>query len=230
MFKYVKKILLINPYSNDRSWDNYFLARDEHQIFKATSAEEGLRIHREEKMSLIITCLDLPDMAGDVLCFSIRQEQPLRKVSVIVVCGNVPGEITRAKSCGANGLLLKPVTPEQIEGCVGRLLAVPTRQDCRVLVRAQFYGVQGTTTLFCKSRNISVVGLLLESEGLLATGDRISCMLFLPGGGQITAVGEVVRITRLSHKTNQYGIKFISLYPQVRTDIEKFVAANAHAA
>ena len=224
------KLLLISPDSDDLAWDNYFLDRDELQIFTATRAEEGIRIHREEQVSLIITDIDLPDMAGDLLCSRIRQDQSLRNVSVIVVCRNLPEEIERANSCGANGLLLKPVTPEQLEDCVGKLLAVPTRQDCRVLVRAQRYGERGTTTLFCTSHNISVAGLLLESDGLLSIGDRISCMLFLPGESQITAVGEVVRITRLSRISNQYGIRFISLNPQVRTDIETFVAANAHAA
>ena len=226
----MEKLLLINPDPDDLAWDNYFLDRDDLLIFTATRAEEGLRIHREEKVSLIITDIDLPDMAGDLLCSRIRQDQPLRKVSVVVVCRNLPEEIERAESCGANGLLLKPVIPEQLEGCVERLLAVPARQDCRVLVRARIYGDRGTTTLFCKSRNISVAGLLLESDGILAIGERISCMLFLPGESQITAVGEVVRITRLSRITNQYGIRFVSLNPRVRADIETFVSANAHAA
>ena len=183
-----------------------------------------------EKVDLIIADIDLPDMAGDLFCFSIRKEPPLRNVAVIIVCRNKPEEILRASSCGANEFLVKPVTPDQLDRCVGRLLAVPTRQNCRVLVRAQVYGEHGTTTLFCKTCNISVTGLLLESDGHLAIGDRISCMMFLPGGNQITAVGEVVRILRLSKITYQYGIRFTSLYPQDRADIETFVAANSHAA
>lgn len=226
----MKKILLINPCSNDPVCENYFRKRDEVQIFTAASAEEGLRIHREEKVNLIITDINLPDMPGDMFCLSLRQDRPLRKVSVIVVSGDMPGEIVRATSCGANGFLLKPINPEQLDSCVERLLVVPTRQDCRVLVRAQVYGERGAITMFCKSRNISVSGLLLESEGFLSIGDRISCMLFLPDGRQITAVGEVVRTARKSQVTHQYGIRFISLYPQVRTDIESFVAANAQAA
>jgi DNA-binding response OmpR family regulator len=226
----MKKLLLINPVSDALAWDNYFLARDELQIFTATGAEEGLGIHRREKVNLLITELELPDMAGDELCSHIRQEQELREVSVIIVCRDLPEEIERAKTCGANGRLLKPVTPEQLEECVGKHLDVPKRQDCRVLVRAQLYGEHGATTLFCTSRNISTAGLLLESDGLLAAGDRISCMLFLPSARQITAIGEVVRITRLSRLTNQYGIRFISLNPQALAEIETFVAANVQTA
>ena len=226
----MKKILLINPVTESLARDKNILDRDDLRIFTATTAEEGLSIHREEMVNLLLTELDLPDMGGDELCSRIRQEQALRRVSVIVVCRDLPEEIKRAESCGANARLLKPVTREQLDDCVGKLLSVPMRQDCRVLIRAQVYSERGATTLFGTSRDISVSGLLLESDGLLAVGDRISCMFFLPGASQISAVGEVVRTTRLSRIMNQYGIRFISLYPQVHTELENFVAANTWAA
>jgi CheY-like chemotaxis protein len=226
----MKKVLIINPVRDSLAKEKYFLDRDELRIFTATTAEEGLRIHREEMVNLILTELDLPDMGGDVLCSRIRQEQSLRKVSIIIFCRDMPDEIARAKSCGANARLLKPVKPEQLKDCIGKFLEVPARKDCRVLVRAQLNDELGAAALFGTSRNISVAGLLIESDDLLAVGNRISCMFFLPGERQIKAIGEVVRTTRLSRIMNQYGIRFISLYPQVHTEIEKFVAANTQAA
>lgn len=224
---FVKKTLLINPVNNSLASVKSILDRDELRIFTATTAEEALRIHHEELVNLLITELDLPDMGGDVLCSRIRQEQALSKISVIIVCNDTPEEIKRAESCGANARLLKPVKPEQLTDCVGKLLPVPARKDCRVLVRARVYGAHGSTTLFCTALNISISGLLIEAEGLLAVGDRISCMFFLPDARQITAVGEVVRAVRMTHIMHQYGISFISLDPQCQLDIESFVAANA---
>lgn len=226
----MKKVLIIYPVGDALARDKNILDRDELRIFTASTAEEGLRIHREEMVNLLLTELDLPDMGGDVLCSRIRQDQALKRVSVVVVCRDLPEEIKRAENCGANARLLKPIKPEQLEDCVGKLLAVSTRQDCRVLVRTQVYSERGATTFFCTSRNISVSGFLLESDGLLAVGDRISCQFFLPNASQITTVGEVVRITRLSRIIHQFGIRFISLYPQVQSEIENFVAANAQAA
>jgi len=226
----MKKVLLIHPSRDTLTRDTSFLDRDELRLFTATTAAEGLSIHREEMVNLLLTELDLPDMGGDVLCSRIRQNQALRRVSIVVVCRDLPEEINRAESCGANARLVKPVKPEQLEDCVGKLLAVSTRQDCRVLVRTQVYGERGATTIFCTLRNISVSGFLLESDGHLAVGNRISCQFFLPTASQITAVGEVVRTTRLSRIMNQFGIRFISLYPQVRSEIENFVAANAQTA
>ena len=226
----MKKILLVNPVKNALAMDKNILDRAELRIFTATTADEALRIHREERVDLLLTELDLPDMGGDVLCFRIRQEDAVGKVAVILVCSDSPGEIERVARCGANAWLLKPVGPSQLSDCVGKLLAVPLRQAWRVLVRVQVYGELGTTTLFCTSRNISVSGLLIETDGILAVGDRISSMFFIPGGCQISAVGEVTRAVRLTRLTNQYGIRFISLSPQSRTEIEKFVAANAPGA
>jgi CheY-like chemotaxis protein len=222
----MKKLLLINPDKDSLAWERTVLERGDLQIFTAATAEEGLDIHRKEKVNLLLTELELPGLGGDELCSRIRRERSLRKVSLAVICGDIPEEVTRAEKCGANAVLVKPVRPEQLNDCVGKLLSVPPRRDCRVLVKAQIYGRRGATTLYCASRNISLAGLLIESEDLLAVGDRISCMFFLPGASQITAVGEIVRATRLSRMANQYGIRFISLYPQVHTEIEKFVSAN----
>jgi CheY-like chemotaxis protein len=226
----MKKVLLINPDIDSLAWDKNILNRGDLRIFTAATAEEGLRIHREEKVNLLITELDLPDMGGDELCVRIRQNLALRKVSVIIVCRDIPAEVRRADTCGANARLLKPVTAEQLENCFGKLLAVPPRLDCRVLVRTQVFGGRGATTLFCTSRNLSVGGLLLECDDFLAVGDRISCMFFLPGPKQITAVGEVARAARTSRIMHQYGIRFLSVYPQVRMEIENFIAANPEAA
>lgn len=226
----MKKLLIINPDRAALAAEKSFLDWEEHRIFTAATAEEGLRIHREERVNLILTELDLPDMGGDLLCSRIRQEQTLRQVSIVIVCRDMPEEIARAKSCGANVRLLKPVTPEQLTDCIGKLLDVPTRTDCRVLVRAQVYTERGATTLFGTSCNLSVAGLLIESDDPLAVGDRISCMFFLPRERQITAIGEVVRSTRVSRIMHQYGIRFLSLYPQVHREIESFVAANDRAA
>jgi CheY-like chemotaxis protein len=226
----MRKVLLINPDSDSLARDKSILDRDDLRIFTATTAEEGFRIHWEERVNLLLTELDLPDLGGDVLCSRIRQGQGLRQVSMVVVCKDLPEEIARAEGCGANALLVKPVTPEQLDDCVGKLLAIPVRRDCRVLVRVQVHGESGAAALFCTSRNVSVSGLRIESDGLLAVGDRISCMFFLPGTCQIKSVGTVVWTVRLSRLVNQYGIRFVSLYPQAKTELENFVAANAQAA
>ncbi len=226
----MKKVLLVTADAQSLISYRNILDREDRRIFTAATYDEGLWIHREESVDLIVTDLDLSGMGGDVLCCGIRQDQSLKKVSIIVVCGDTPDEIERAETCGANERLLKPVKPEEMKDRVDKLLAVADRRDCRVLVRAQSYGGEyGTRTLFGTSRNISVSGLLIESEGLLAVGDRISCLFFLPGEIKISGIGEVARVARLSRLTYQYGIRFVFLYPKEHGELQNFVAVSAAA-
>jgi CheY-like chemotaxis protein len=222
----VKKILLVNHTTAFLAKEAGILDRVDLRIFTAGTAEEALRIHREELVDLLIAELDLPDLAGDVLCSRIRQEETLQNVSVIIVCSDTPEEIARTESCGANAHLLKPVAPGRLSESVTKFLGVLPRRDYRVVVRVQVYGVRGNATLFCTSYNISVSGLLIEADSLLAQGDRLSVMFFLPGSCQISAVGEVVRTEHVRSMQHHYGIRFISMSPQHQAEIENFVAAN----
>ncbi len=206
--------------------DADILERADLRIFTATLAQEALRIHREEQVDLLVTDLDLPDMAGDELCSRIRQEEELRNVSVILVCSDTAEEIERTGSCGANACLLKPVEPSRLNEGIVKFLEVLPRRDYRIIVRIQVYGERGNLMLFCTSLNISVSGLLIETDGLLAQGDRLSIMFFLPDASQITAVGEVVRTERVRSMQHHYGIRFISMSPQHQAEIEQFVVAN----
>ncbi len=222
----MKKILFVNHTATLTAREADILDRVDLRILTADTAEDALRIHREETVDLLIAELDLPDMGGDILCARIRQEDALQSVSIIIVCSDNPEEIARAQSCGANTHLVKPVVPGRLSEDVAKFLGVLPRRDYRVVVRVQVYGVQGNATLFCTSYNISVSGILIEADSLLAQGDRLSIMFFLPGSSQITAVGEVVRTEHLRSMQHHYGIRFISLSPEHRTEIENFVAAN----
>jgi DNA-binding response OmpR family regulator len=225
----MKKVLLINPSSDSLVTYKNLLDRDGFKIFTATTAEEGLRIHRKKMVDLLLTDLNLPDMGGDELCQLIRLEEDISKVSVIIICRNVPEEIKRAENCGANARLPRPFRLAQFDECVGKLLGVTTRQDCRVLVSVQVFDERRKGTLLGSAVNVSVSGLMIEADELLAVGDLISCRFLLPGTSLVTAAGEVVRATRKSRIVNQYGIRFISLDPQSRAEIEDFIDAKMQA-
>ncbi|HTP64134.1 MAG TPA: response regulator [Geobacteraceae bacterium] len=222
----MKKVLIVNPSSDSLTRYRNILAREDFKIFTATSAEEALRVHRRKTADLLLTELNLPGGGGDELCRRIRREEDLRNVSIVIICRDVPEEIERAETCGANALLLRPFKLAQLDECVGSLLAVTTRQDCRVLVKVEVFDKQGKGALFGTTGNVSVSGLMIESDELLAVGDRIACRFLLPDTGMITVDGEVVRATRTSRVLHQYGVRFVSLDPGFRAEIEGFIAAN----
>ena len=222
----MKKVLLINPPDDPPSWGRNLLNRADLRIFTAATAEEGLKIHRQETVDLVITPLDIPDGGGDLLCSSIRSDQLLSKISIIIVCRDIPEEIRKTRRCGANMRLVKPVDPEQLDEAIGKLLAVATRKYCRKLFRAQLVTECGSRVVFGSTLNLSVSGLLIESDDVLPLGSRIPCSFSLPNGRQISAVGEIVRFTRSRGKANLYGVRFISIEPPDQGEIERFVAGN----
>lgn len=225
----MKKVLIIDPSSDSPTWGKNILCRADLCTFTAATAEEGLRIHREKMVDLVITELDLPDMGGEVLCSTIRKEQSLTRTSIIIVCENMPEAVRRARRCGANEQLLKPVDPEQLDDCIGKLLAVSTRKDYRVFFKSHISTDHGLRNVFGSTINISVSGLLVEADDPLTVGSIIPCTFGLPGGRQISAVGEIARFTRLVSRANLYGIRFVSINPNDQMEIERFVAANVPA-
>jgi DNA-binding response OmpR family regulator len=91
--------------------DNSFLNRKDMKVFTAATNEAALKIHREERVNLIITQLDMPGMPSEQLCSLIRDDANLRSVSMIMVCANTPEAIARSAQCRANAVLLQPVHP-----------------------------------------------------------------------------------------------------------------------
>ena len=106
---------------------------------------------------------------------------------------------------------------------VSRLLAIPDRQDYRVLLKVKVNGKSSSVPFFCYSYNISVSGMLIETEKILKKGDIIACSFFLPGAEQIVSEAEVIRTVKTENGLFQYGIKYINLGPGYKASIERFI-------
>jgi len=191
-------------------------------IFTATSAEEAIRIHRDERVDLVIADLEMGGMGGDGMCTAIRGDETLKKVSIIIYCFNKKSARERCEACGANACLTKPVNPEVLFQKVNDLLSICRRESLRVLIRVSVEGRAGDGYFFSTSKNISTTGILLETDKVLAKGDRITCSFFL-NTNQITANGEAVRVEEKKGELNQYGVKFIDLAPDAQILIEEFI-------
>ena len=75
----------------------------------------------------------------------------------------------------------------------------------------------------CISIDISVTGILLETEYKLAVGDRIICRFALTGESQIEVEGDVVRSIDPHNYIHKYGVQFIGLPLACRKQIENYV-------
>lgn len=220
--EFTKKILIVDDLRPVVEKEKNILSRSGFLIFVATSGEEALKIHRAEKVDLIIADLNMPGMGGDELCSIIRSDDSLKNVSVIIVCFNKKSEIEKSEACGANSFITKPIKPEELFQKVSGFLDVPERKGLRVLVKVTVKGEFKSDFFFSTSQDISTSGILLETDKVLAKGDTITCSFFLDSN-QITTDGEVMRVVKKASDSYNYGVKFIDIAHHSKTNIEEFI-------
>lgn len=221
-----KKILIADNLEDLLEREKTILNRVSFELFTASSGQEALSVHQAQRVDLMLVSLELPDMAGDKLCSSIRKDTELRQVSIIITCNNEPECIQRATQCGANAYIVKPFRSAELTDKVTKLLSIPQRQSYRVLIRISIKGNMANESFFCSSHDISATGLMIESEKRLEKGDLLSCSFFLPGFGKIVTDAEVMRIDQ-STDTPRYGVRFRYLDPEFRKGIDSFIASRA---
>ena len=156
--KFTKKILIVDDLRPIVEAEKNILSRSGFSIFTATSGEEALKIHRAEKVDLIISDLNMPGMGGDELCSIIKRDDSLKNVSIIIICFNKKSEIEKCEACGANSFITKPIKPEELFRKVSGFLDAPEREGLRVLAK----GNTITCSFFLNSNQITTDGEVMR--------------------------------------------------------------------
>ncbi len=219
----MKKVIIVGALNPIIEKEKTILQRADLKIFTTTSPEEALKMHKAEKADLIVTDLDMPGMSGDKLCSIIREDNDIKKVSIIIIGSNRKSDLERSLVSGANSFLTRPVVAEELVQKVSQFLNIPERKSYRVLIKVEVKGKFMNVPFFCSSQDLSSSGILLETDKPLAKGDTISCSFFLPNSERVAAEGEVVRVMRKAVKTFQYGVKFVNLHPDYMSAIDTFI-------
>ena len=226
----MKKILIVGNKQNFVALGKSILNRTGLEILTTTSAEEALGIHKTERADLIIAELDLPGMSGDRLCSVIREDEELRRVSIIIVCTSAASDIARVCRCKANSFITKPIHHRELIDKVTQLADVPERKSSRVLLKVSVNGRSARGPFICSSRDISTAGILLQSDRTLAIGDVISCNFLLPDSSRIFADLEIIRVTRADDNTFLYGARYVDLSPEHKFALKVFTNKGSASA
>lgn len=223
----MKKILIVDDIATFVDKEKSILSRADFKIYTATSGEEALALHKTEIMDMIVTDLDMPGMTGDKLCSIIREDGKLKHVSIVIVCSNSAADRAKVARCQANAYITKPIRPVEFLEKVSQLLDIPERQSYRVLLKVKIKGESTDQAFFCTSHNISIAGLLIETDKVLEKGDIISCSFFLPKSECITTDAEVMRVVKNENNPCQYGVRYLDLNPKFRSSIESFIKSKS---
>jgi len=221
----LQKILIVNNQPNFLERNEGLLTKIGFRVYTAASAPEAMQIHRLHRVNLIIAMLDMPEMGGDLLCSLIRQDPLLRKVSILLICQPTSAQIERASSCAANAWICKPLKPGLLLQEVGKLISIPTRVDHR----AGIHGIVHCKWFSGVSRNISVSGVLCETDVEIDPEELITSMSVSLNSREIISDGKVARSVKLPNGLYNYGVQFIGLAADHQKEIEALVAQNLNA-
>ncbi len=221
----MKRVLLANDLQDLFKGNDSILDRDDVAVFLASTNDEILKIHREEKVDLIITQLDMPGIRTEDLFNIIRGSRDVRGVSTILVCKETLAHRERSKLCNANVIFTAPVDAAVLHMKVQELLNIAPRKFYRAALAVGIQGRFKNKPSQFRTENISTSGMLMKAEEPLAKGDGIFFSFFLPDGTHVSGYGEIARTVQLTTilDTFFYGVKFTNLDEETRSAIESTV-------
>lgn len=101
----------------------FTLSRDGHTVVPASHGREALERLAESEVDLLIADIDMPEMDGITLLRHIRATEQYKDLPVIVLTASGEDEdYATARSAGANDVLTKPTSSQQLVETVNRML------------------------------------------------------------------------------------------------------------
>lgn len=217
----MKKIVIANTLKPLFGEDEGVLSRRGLSVLWAVKAEEMVYLHKKEKADLIVADLEMPGMPIDRLCQYMRAERDLRAVSIIMVCPATDQSVERAYACGPNAVLVRPVSPRQLHGRMTELLNIADRGLMREIVGVAVNLDDCSGRFFGVSNNISMSGMLFETERILRVGAKVSCSFVL--NYPVAVKAEIVRKKAASPGVHSYGIRFVEADARSRAVIDEYI-------
>jgi DNA-binding response OmpR family regulator len=221
----MKKVLLTKDVRNLIAGQNNFLNRADITVVTASTNAEVLKIHREEKVDLIVTQLETPGIKSEKIFALIRDNEELRGVSTIIICNDTLAHRERCKQCRANAVFTMPVDTALLLIKMQHLLNVAPRMNYRAALAVAIQGKFKNQPLPFWTENISASGMLIKAKEPLSKGEGIFFSFFLPDGTHVSGYGEITRINRPGLEQDSFldGIKFTSIDPGVQSAIDAVV-------
>jgi len=221
----MKKVLLTKDVKNLIAGQNNFLNRTDITVVTASTNAEVLKIHREEKVDLIVTQLETPGIKSEKIFAIIRDNEELRGVSTIIICNDTLAHRERCKQCRANAVFTMPVDIALLLIKMQHLLNVAPRMNYRAALAVAIQGKFKNRPLPFWTENISASGMLIKAKEPLSKGEGIFFSFFLPDGTHVSGYGEITRINRPGLEQDSFldGIKFTSIDPGVQSAIDAVI-------
>ena len=119
----IKTVLVIEDEANVRNFASRVLELEGYHVLQAGDGEEGIRLVRENPISLVLLDLRLPKSNGWAVLEQIKSEPGLSAIPVIVFTASAGvSQRERALKMGADDYLVKPLSASRLRKAVARIL------------------------------------------------------------------------------------------------------------
>ena len=118
-----KTIMVVDDSSSMRQMITFTLEGAGYQAVEATDGADALAKSNAQKVDLVITDLNMPNMNGFQLLAEIKKDEKLKHLPVLMVTAEARKEdIVLAAQQGAAGYIVKPFTKATLEDKVNHIL------------------------------------------------------------------------------------------------------------
>lgn len=223
----MKKVLIVTPSLELK--EKYIAGLDQGsvELTQVSTGKEAKAVIGSTHFDVVVAELSLPDISGDSLCCFIKENDS--GTYVLLASNGKKSELKLCGRCGADAHLQTPIDPDMLIQRLSSILRVPTKRATRVLVKSKINGSIHSEPFFSISHNISISGMMLETEQSLAMGDIISCSFYLPESERLLASCKVMRVIQPKGNNHQYGVEFLQLDEENRSLIENFIKQEREA-
>jgi two-component system chemotaxis response regulator CheY len=118
-----RKIMTVDDSASVRKMISFTLKQHGYEVVEAVNGTEALRKLKEEKIDMLITDINMPELDGIDLVRKVRDNPSYKFIPIIILTTEAQaGKKEEAKAAGATGWIVKPFRPEQLAAVVRKVL------------------------------------------------------------------------------------------------------------
>jgi two-component system phosphate regulon response regulator PhoB len=131
-----ESILVVEDEEDIAELVNYNLGKEGYEITCAATGEDGLKLARIKRPSLIILDLMLPGMDGLEVCKALRNDPATHEMAVVMLTAKgEESDIVVGLELGADDYIIKPFSPKVLIARIKAILrrksrTIPTEESC----------------------------------------------------------------------------------------------------
>lgn len=118
-----KKIMTVDDSASVRQLVSFTLKQQGYEVSEAVNGSEALKKLKQEKIDMLITDINMPEMDGISLIKMVRDDPSYKFMPIIILTTeSQTGKKEEAKAAGATGWIIKPFRPDQLVSAIRKVM------------------------------------------------------------------------------------------------------------